>query len=251
MIQKNSFQRASFLNSSNYFIGNLYNTVNDFKSYLHLNEDNLLLSQENKSLRAQLESAHYSNQTVTGEVRDSLQELRYTFLEAKVINNSIHQKNNTFTIDRGSKHGVKKGMGVIASTGVAGIVLHVSEHFSTIQSFLNSDTKISASLVSSHAFGSLVWGENNFDPTMGILKDIPNHIKVAKGEKVVTSGFSLFPEGITLGKVVESGLQSGDSFLNISVALETDFSTLRYVYVVTDQLAEEKSALEAKNKEHG
>src|SRR5690606_907256 len=251
IVQKNSFQRASFLNSSNYFIGNLYNRVNDLRSYLHLNEDNALLSEENASLRSFLESSQYSNQLITGEVKDSLQEVRYTFMEAKVINNSIHQKNNTFTINRGAKHGVEKGMGVIASKSVAGIVLQVSEHFALVQSFLNSDTKVSSSLVNSNAFGSLVWGENNRDAKTAILKDIPNHIKVAKGETVVTSGFSLFPEGIILGKVIEPGLESGDSFLNISVALAIDFSSLQYVYVVTDKLADEKLILEEINKENG
>jgi rod shape-determining protein MreC len=251
VIQKNSFQRISFLSSSNYVVGNLYSKVNNWKSYLHLNEYNGLLSEENANLRSLLGSSQYSNQLVTGEVRDSVSEQRYEFLEAKVVNNSIHQKNNTFTINRGSKHGVKRGMGVIASKGVAGIVLHVSEHFATVQSFLNSDTKVSSSLVNSHAFGSLVWGENNFNPKMAILKDIPNHIKVTKGEKVMTSGFSLFPEGILLGTVIEPGLESGDSFLNISVALDIDFSTLQYVYVVLDNLAEEKKTLEEKNNENG
>ncbi len=250
VIQKNSFQRSSFLSSSNYFVGSLYGEINNFKSYLHLNEDNILLSEENANLRALLKSSQYSNQLVTGEVRDTLQQ-QYNYIEAKVVNNSIHQKNNTFTINRGSKHGIERGMGVIGSMGVAGIILHVSEHFSTVQSFLNSDTKVSSSLENSQAFGSLVWGENNFNPKTAILKDIPNHIKVVKGEKVMTSGFSLFPEGILLGTVIEPGLESGDSFLNISVALDIDFSSLQYVYVVIDKLAEEKKKLEEKNKENG
>ena len=142
-------------------------------------------------------------------------------------------------------------MGVIGTKGVVGIVLNVSEHFSTVQSFLNSDTKISSSLVNSNAFGSLVWGDNNFDPQVAILKDIPNHVKVAKGEKVITSGFSLFPAGILLGTVIQPDLESGDSFLNISVALELDFISLQYVYVVTDNLADEKIVLEDKSKDNG
>jgi rod shape-determining protein MreC len=67
----------------------------------------------------------------------------------------------------------------------------------------------------------------------------------------MTSGFSLFPEGILLGTVIEPGLESGDSFLNISVALDIDFSTLQYVYVVLDNLAEEKKTLEEKSNENG
>lgn len=250
-IKKNSYQRTSVLNSSNVFIGNFYSKVNNFKRYLHLNEDNLLLSKENALLREQLINSKYSNELITGEVRDSLQEQRYTFTEAKVINNSINLKNNVFTINRGRKHGIKRGMGVIGSTGVAGIVLNVSEHFATVQSFLNPDTKISASLNNSKSYGSLVWGENNLNPKMSRLKDIPNHVKVTNGEEVYTSGYSLFPEGILLGRVVDFETEGSDSFLDIIVQLEIDFSSLQYVYVVTDNLADEKAELEEISKENG
>ena len=251
IIKNNSFQRSSVLNSSNVFIGNLYSKVNNLKQYLQLNEDNLLLSKENALLRKQLINAKYSNALITGEVRDSLQEQRYTFTEAKVINNSINLKNNVFTINRGRKHGIKKGMGVIGSTGVAGIVLNVSEHFATVQSFLNPNTRISASLNNSKSFGSLIWGENNFNPQMARLKDIPNHVKVSDGEEVYTSGYSLFPEGILLGRVVKTDTEGSDSFLDIIIKLEIDFSSLQYVYVVTDTMADEQDELEELSKENG
>src|SRR5699024_7362330 len=151
-------------------------------------------------------------------------------------------------LNRGSRHGIQKGMGVVSSRGVVGIVLHVSPHFSTVQSVLHADTRISASLVRSNAFGSLVWGENNHDPRVAYLRDIPNHVPVVKGERVVTSGYSLFPEGILIGKVVETGVASGESFFDIRVELNNDFSTLQFVYVVTDDLAKEKAALEAENQ---
>lgn len=251
LIQRNSFQRTSVINSSNRLIGSIYERVNDWKSYFHLHEENALLIQENAALRASLKSSSYSNSLDSGTVLDSLQEVRYTYLGARVINNSLNLKNNVFTINRGRKHGIKEGMGVIASKGVAGIILHVSEHFSTVQSFLNSDTRISASLESSKAFGALIWGPNNHDPKTALLTDIPNHIQVQKGEKVITSGYSLFPEGIVMGTVTETGLKSGDSFLNIGVALNIDFTKLRYVYVVIDNLAEEKIELEEQSLDNG
>src|SRR5690606_28217170 len=120
----------------------------------------------------------------------------------------------------------------ISSTGIVGIVLNVSPNFSTIQSLLHSDTKISASLAKSQAFGSLVWGPQAYDPEKALLRDIPNHVKVEKREQVVTSGFSLFPPGIVIGTILETGLVSGSSFLDISVKLSNDFSTLRYVYII-------------------
>lgn len=250
VIRNNSFQRASALNSSNQIIGKAYQKVDYFKGYLSLNESNLKLARENAALRALLKSSSYENDLTVNTIRDTLLESEYSYIEARVINNSVNQKNNYLTVDRGSKHGIKKGMGVISSQGIVGIVLNVSPRFSTIQSLLHSDTRISASLADSKAFGSLVWGPQAFDPKKALLRDIPNHVKVRKNEQVITSGFSLFPPGIVIGKVLETGIKSGSSFLDISVLLNNDFSTLQYVYIIVDQFSEEKESLEIKNLEN-
>src|SRR5690606_19423389 len=215
VIRNNSFQRASTLNSSNQLIGEAYQQVDFLKGYLSLNETNLKLARENAALRALLKSSNYDNDVTVNTIRDSLQEPEYSYIEARVINNSINQKNNYITVNRGSKHGIKKGMGVISPNGIVGIVLNVSKNFSTIQSLLHSDTRISASLANSKAFGSLVWGAQTHDPKKALLRDIPNHVKVAKNELVLTSGFSLFPPGIIIGRVLQTGLTSGSSFLDI------------------------------------
>lgn len=251
IINNNSFQRASALNSSNEIIGRAYEKIDYFKAYIDLNETNLTLAHENAALRALLKSSNYDNEVTSRTIRDTSLQPRYSYIEARVINNSVNQKNNYLTVNRGSRHGIKKGMGVISSNGVVGIVLNVSPNFATIQSLLHSDTKISASLSKSEAFGSLVWGQNAVDPQYAVLKDIPNHVEVAKGEQVVTSGYSLFPSGIIIGQVEETGILSGSSFLDIKIKLNNDFSTLRYVYIVTDKLSEEKEKLEEQNSENG
>lgn len=251
IINNNSFQRASALNSSNEIIGRAYEKIDYFKAYIDLNETNLTLAHENAALRALLKSSNYDNEVTSRTIRDTSLQPRYSYIEARVINNSVNQKNNYLTVNRGSRHGIKKGMGVISSNGVVGIVLNVSPNFATIQSLLHSDTKISASLSKSEAFGSLVWGQNAIDPQYAVLKDIPNHVEVAKGEQVVTSGYSLFPSGVIIGQVEETGILSGSSFLDIKIKLNNDFSTLRYVYIVTDKLSEEKEKLEEQNSENG
>ncbi|TCK85475.1 rod shape-determining protein MreC [Albibacterium bauzanense] len=247
VVRNNTFQRASTINSSNQIIGSIYQQVDYFKGYLSLNETNLALARENAALRALLKSSNYDNKVISNVIRDSTQQPEYSYIQARVINNSVNQKNNYITVNRGARHGIKKGMGVISSKGIVGIVLNVSENFSTIQSLLHSDTKISASLAKSQAFGSLVWGTQSSDPQKALLRDIPNHVKVENKEQVITSGFSLFPPGIVIGTVLETGLSSGSSFLDISVLLNNDFSTLRYVYVIVDKYSEEKEALEIQN----
>ncbi|MFC3197351.1 rod shape-determining protein MreC [Parapedobacter deserti] len=250
VVQNNTFQRASAVNSSNHIVGTVYARVNAWKSYLHLAEENVLLAEENAALREELQRFIAPDSVIQGVVSDSARDVQYRYIVAKVTNNSIHQTNNYITLDKGRKHGVEKGMGVISSNGVVGIVLNVSDHFSTVQSLLHSETRISAELEDSHAFGSLMWG-NNYDAQMAILRDIPNHVKVRKGELVYTSGYSLFPPGILIGKVTETGLSGGDSFLDIRIELSTQFHNLQQVYVVHDLFAAEKAMLESQNDNDG
>lgn len=250
VIQNNSFQRASAINSSNRLIGSAYARINAWRSYLDLREANMQLAEENAGLREQLQLLTAPDSVVGGAVTDSAGNVQYRYVVAKVTNNSIHQKNNYITLDKGRNQGIEKGMGVITSNGIVGIVLNVSDHFSTVQSLLHSETRVSAALEDSGAFGSLMWGDN-YDAQLGVLKDIPNHVKVREGERVFTSGYSLFPRGISVGSVVETGISGGDSFLDIRIKFSTQFHNLRQVYVVVDLLANEKAALESQSENDG
>ena len=246
LVNNNSYQRASAWNSSNQLIGGSFERVNAITNYLSLGRTNDSLAFENSRLRNDLKSSLFSDSIKQQTITDTLTQQQYTYIVSKVVNNSIHQSNNYITINRGFKHGIKKGMGVMSAKGIVGIVLNVSEHFSTIQSILHSDTRISASVNGN--IGSLVWGEGNYDPRLAILKDIPNHVIVKKGNRVVTSGYSLFPSGIEIGRVTRTGLKGGDSFLNIEIWLSTDFSNLQYVYVINNLFSLEQESLEALNK---
>ncbi len=246
MIRDNTYQRSATLSSSNVLIGRAYERINQFKSYLSLGAVNDSLVAENARLKNQLRSSFFDNKLVRKTVKDSLLKQQYTYITAGVVNNSIHQRDNYITINRGSLHGISKGMGVIGPSGVVGIVWNVSKHYSTVRSLLHTGTKITASIAKSNAFGSLAWGETSFDSEIADLKGIPNHVTVKKGQQVITSGFSLFPKGILIGNVISSSIK-GESDLDIKVKLSTNFSTLQYVYVVINNLALEQQQLEAKS----
>jgi rod shape-determining protein MreC len=244
----NSYQKAAIMNSSNELVGQAYEKIDYFKGYLTLRTVNDSLVAENARLRNQLESSFANDSVKQISVNDTITKQQYICIEARIVSNSVHQKNNYITISRGSKHGIKPGMGVICSSGIVGIVRDVSENYARIQSLLHSGTKISAAIETTHAFGSLVWGEGNFDPQKAILLDIPNHVIVKKGEKVVTTGFSLFPAGLPIGKISRTGVKGGNNFLDIEVKLNTDFSTLQYVYVVNNLRNAEQQKLEGQIK---
>ena len=248
-VKYNSFQKATFINSTNSVVTALDTRVNELYSYLSLKDVNDRLARENASLRNQLKSSYYLDTVVSKRhVIDSTYKQQYEIIEAKVIRNSINRRNNYLTINMGSKAGIAKGMGVISSDGVVGKVLFVSEHYAIVQSLLHKGTVISAMLADSKDQGSFKWGDD-LDPHTGLLYDVSNNVRPKLGGWVVTSDLSLFPAGVRIGTI--SNLQSakgGGFFLNMDVKLSVDFSKLQYVYVVNNKFALEQTGLEALEK---
>jgi rod shape-determining protein MreC len=166
-----------------------------------------------------------------------------------VINNSTNRSSNYITINKGSKQGIAKGMGVICNLGIVGKVVFVSDHFSVIQSLLHKDSQFSAMLAKNKEIGYVEWGDD-MDPHKGLLKDVSNNAVPKLGEMVVTSGYSLFPEGIPIGKVSNLHTRTGGYSLNMEITLSVDFSRLQFVDVVDNKFANEQSALEAQQKKN-
>jgi rod shape-determining protein MreC len=246
-VKYNSFQKAAFINSSNSFTGNLYARVNEFYRYLSLKDVNDNLARENARLRNQLKSSFYIDTVAKHKVTDTVYKQQYEYIVAKVINNSVNRSNNYLTINSGSKQGIAKGMGVMCDKGIVGKVVYVSDHFAVVQSLLHKDSQFSAMLANNKEIGYVAWGDD-LDPHKGVLKDVSNNALPKLGEQVVTSGYSLFPEGIPIGKISNLHTKAGGLLLNMELTLAVDFSKLQYVNVVDNKFAKEQEGLEAQQK---
>ena len=243
LVQNNKFHNASVLNSANKVTARIYEGVNYIQEYIHLKTNNENLARENAALRSSLASAYYDNSFQNVKITDTIHLQQYSYIMAKVINNSTNKRNNYLTLDKGSLHGIKPEMGIIASTGVIGIVKDVSPHYCTVMSVLHKDTKISTRLKKSAYFGSLEWDGRN--PKEAILRQITTSTKIAKGDTLVTTTYSsIFPEGILVGTVKDFTVKPGDSFYTITVLLSSDFSSLSFVYAVGNLLKKEQVELE-------
>jgi rod shape-determining protein MreC len=248
-IRNNAYQRSTVLNSTNEVVGTAYKRLNVIKRYLNLGQVNDSLATENALLKTQLMAILNADSTKLTRVKDSVNEVQYTLIAAKVIKNSVTLTNNIITINKGAKDGIEKDLAVISpGKGVVGFVQNVSENFATIRPLLNQETAISVVLKKDNAFGSLVWGDNNFDYRKAYVKEIPNHYKVKVGDTIITSGSGGFPRGIEVGKVTNTGVSTGDNFMTLEISLFNNFSTLQYVYVIKDKLANEIKELQQEVK---
>jgi rod shape-determining protein MreC len=246
-LKNNAYQRSVTLNSTNQVVGNAYERLNVVKRYLNLGSVNDSLAAENAKLRTALLAINEVDSSLNVVVKDTINNIQYTYLSAKVIKNSISQRNNIITINKGSLDGIQQDMAVISpQKGVVGFIQDVSPHLATIRSLLNKNTFISVSIKKNNAFGSLIWGEGNFNYRKAHVKEIPNHFKINLRDTIITSGGGGFPKGIEVGRVSKNEVATGDSFMTLEIDLFNDFSTLQYVYVIKDKLSTEQKALETK-----
>lgn len=241
MVSNNSQQGAVFFNSANQLSGGILSTQNNIAEYFSLASVNKSLVDKNAELLAELE--YYKTPADSAFIPvDSLMAATFNFKGAKIINNSINLSQNFITINKGSNHGIKEGMGVFNEEGVVGRVKGVTKNFATVVSLLHVDLLVSSKIASTEVFGSTKW--DGQDSKTAKLLYVPRHAVVEVGDQVVTSGYNaVFPEGIPIGKVLEVQSGSDTNYLDITIELATDFSRLSYVYLVENFLEEELELL--------
>lgn len=247
VVQNNYFQRASFVNSSNALSAKVMKTSADVEEYFFLKKENDRLAQENAELRSRslVSFAMVVDDIYT--VKDTTYKQKYTYTTCKVVNNTTNRRNNFLTLDKGALHGIKNNMAVITSTGVVGQVKDVSDNFCTVMSVLNSKTTISAKIKKDGSYGPLTWEGDDF--RFATLHDIPTHVRLVKGDTIVTSAYSrTFPENIMIGTVENFERKSGEYFYTVEVRLSTEFKKISHVYIVTNILKQEQEELEKRSE---
>lgn len=250
VVQNNYFQRASFVNSSNQVSAKILKTSADVEEYFYLKSENEKLARENAELRSRSLVSFSMLVDDKFQVKDTVYRQKYTYTSCKVVNNSTSRRNNFLTLDKGSNHGVKNNMAVITSTGVVGQVKDVSENFCTVMSLLNSKTTISSKIKKDGSYGPLTWEGDDF--RFATLHDIPTHVKLMKGDTIVTSAYSrTFPENIMVGFVESFERKAGEYFYTVRVRLSTEFKKVSHVYIVTNMQKEEQEELEKRTEPEG
>lgn len=243
----NNYQSSVWFSSANVVVGRIYDWSSQLEHFFSLTKVNEELTARNIALEEKISDLSEKLTTVTKDssyVKDSLllpvQEMK--LIPAKVVSNSIIRPDNLMTINKGSKDGVRKDMGVVCGTGVVGIVYLVSPQYSVVIPLLNTKSNISCKIENREYFGYLIWQGGATD--IAYLDDIPRHARFKLNENIVTSGYSsIFPPGIKVGKILHVYNSADGVSYRLSVKLSTNFSTLRDVSVVDNTAMKERIEL--------
>jgi len=254
VVNGNKHQSAVFSSIANQYGGKVFTSYSNMRNYFHLKEANELLSQENAYLKEQLLSSQFATDgsnfqaftpiDTTERIQIDSTQTRFDFISAKVISNTTNRQRNYIMLNKGTKHGVRKNMGIVGPNGVVGVIFETSEDFSSGISLLNIKQSVSAKLKSNNELGSLIWDGDS--PLFGQLDAIENYVPIHIGDTIITSGFShIFPEGENIGIVEEFNKIPGKTSWNIKVRFSSNFKQLFWVNIARNLNYEQQMALEA------
>ena len=241
IVQYNRYHHAVFNESTRKFTGNINKKYSTVYNYFHLRQVNDSLLAANEMLYNKLRENYAIPDSLGKEFIDTLKIdslikfRKFNYIGAKVVSNSLVSQSNYIVLDKGTKSGIKVGMGVIdPNSSVVGIVTEVTSSYAVVMSMMHKDSHISAKLKRGGETGILSW--DGAEPNTVFINNISKGAKVYKGDTAITSGFSTaFPKGMLIGRVNAVFKISANNYNKLKLNTTTDFHDLAYVYVIANK----------------
>ena len=192
------------------------------KNHFFVYEENKILKQKVKDLETIKYNTQYI-QTENERLKETLNELKFSSDEilAKVIVDKQSPFLKSIIVNKGSKHGVILGMGVLDQEYLVGKVVEVN--FTTSRVLLLSDlnSKIPVDILPNNIQSILSGTGDN----IGKIQYIKEEALIESESVVYTSGAGgIFKPGVPIGRTVKNNLNS-----EINVEFYSEFSQLRFV----------------------
>ena len=200
---------------------------------------------ENAQLQEQIDelSTQLTNTRLQQSELDTLRELYdldqtyadYKTTGAHVIGKGTSNWFNTFTIDKGSKDGIKVDMNVIAGSGLVGIVTDVGKNYAVVRAIIDDTSNVSGMILSNNDICIVSCNlksmtESNMI-TFSNLEDSED--KVSTGDSVVTSNISdKYLPGLLIGYVTDITEDNNNLTKSGEITPVVDFKHLQDVLVI-------------------
>lgn len=205
-----------------------------WRHYFHL----VTVAQDNDDLKTALNRALEKNHALE-EVALSNTRLRnllkfknaltYPVLSAEIIGKDPSPWFRTVTIDKGSLDGVRKGLPVVVSEGVAGLVIDTAAHFSKVMLIVDKNSAVDALIQKTRARGIVKGGSAD----QCYLQYVLRKHEVSVGDTVVTSGLDgVFPKGLRIGYVSGVVKRATEIFQAITVTPYVRIEELEEVLIL-------------------
>ncbi len=200
------------------------------------------VSRQNEELRAELAAARAASSELA-ELRSENDRLRALValaertpgasVAASVVGRGTSTRFRTLRIDRGTDHGLDRGMPVLGPDGAVGRVLRASGGYADVL-LLHDGLSAAGAVVQESRLRGVLTGDGSDRLALNFVRR-SDAGGVNEGDLLVTSGEDgVFPEGVALGTVVDASAPETGLFLDIVVEPIVDLDRLDEVLVVLD-----------------
>ena len=224
--------------------------ISETGTYLSNRSDELVqirdLIQQNKELQQQIDELTIENNNLTQEKYElnnlrSLYKLDQEYADyqktgAKVIGKNSGNWFQSFTIDKGTKDGIKLNMNVMAESCLVGIVTEVGYNWARVTSIIDDSSNVSGMTLATGdnmiVSGNLELMSQN---KISFSKLIDSNDQVKEGDKVVTSNISdKYLPGLLIGYITSIESDSNNLTHSGTITPAVDFEHMDEVLVILD-----------------
>ncbi len=208
-----------------------------FGSVDALREQNEALKAENQALSDRLEQAELLEQE-NERLREYLdfkgEHPTFVMEEGMVISYSSGSYMTSFTLNRGSLHGIEKNMPVVVKEGVVGYVCDVGLNWCMVSTVIETASSVGAYIPRSGATGIVSGDASLRRDGVCKLSYLEQNADVQVGDKVLSSGSgSVYPADLVIGEVIAVEIEEYSRTLVATVKPSVDFGRLQYMMIIT------------------
>ncbi|MDO4388436.1 MAG: rod shape-determining protein MreC [Eubacteriales bacterium] len=217
--------------------GGVKNFFSNWRNYDKLQREYETLEMTNEELSLKLSGVEETEQEnarlkVLLDAQDAYESLDPIY--AKVIARDPGQWFDTFTINRGTTHGVTEGMSVVTGAGLVGYVYEAGLTYAKVLTIIDTRSAV-AVLVQRTRDNGVMRGEvtEASDSAECYTYYLPNVNNIMPGDVIVTSGTdSLYPKGLTIGEVIAVSQETSSDGSYVIVSPYVDFRHVEEVLVL-------------------
>ena len=159
----------------------------------------------------------------------------YKLVDAYIIDRDSRDWASTFTINRGSTSGLAEGMCVVTENGeVVGLITSVGSNYAVVTTVLDSSLEVSATIAST-GYNGMVRGGYTAGLDGYLRMDyLPTSAVIRNQDQVVTSGSTVFPRDLVLGRIIDAGYDDTGVAKYAVLEPAVNVSSIEQVFVITE-----------------
>lgn len=195
-----------------------------FQRYVRADElaaENAALQDEVNELRSQLidfEQYRQENENLRQYIGLKEENPDFELEPASVVKRDSEDRFFSFTIDKGSIHGIELYNTVISPEGLVGAITEVGSNFSKVTTILDVRSKVGAYDNRTRDIGIVNGSIDLAGEGKCKLTYLPRESGAGKDDLVVTSGGSIYPKNLVIGKITE--IREGEGKISLYAVVE-------------------------------